>query len=80
LGVLDGLKTRVQLAQLLMEEGELLPTAAGIEVAEGTIGLAVETLARESALPGIAGDGAASSEEDGAGTGESFERRYDTHG
>jgi hypothetical protein len=80
LGVLEGVKAGPQLADPLAEVGELLPVEASIEVAQGAVGLAVEALAREPALEGLPGDVAVPAEEDGAGTGEPLERRYDTRG
>ncbi len=70
----------MQLAELLVEVGDLLALLSGVEVAQGGVGLAVEGLTRESALLGVPGDVAVSAQEDGAGTGESLEGRYDTHG
>ena len=70
----------MQLADLLSEVGELLLVRGRVEVAQGTVSLAVEALAREAALLGVVGDVAVLAEEDGAGTGESLEGSYDTHG
>ena len=80
LGVLEGLKSRVQSGELFVKQGELLQMAAGVEVAQGAVGLAIEALTRESALLGLLGDVAVLAEEDNRGTGESVERSYDGHG
>jgi hypothetical protein len=80
LGVLERLNAASQLGELFLELGEPLAVLAGVEVAECAVGLAVETLAGESALAGVVGDVAVSAEEDTGGAGEPFERRYDTHG
>jgi hypothetical protein len=80
LGVLEGLDALSQSGELFVEVGESLLVRGGVEVTQGAAGLAVEALAGDAALLGVVGDVAASSEEDGAGAGESLERRYDTHG
>ena len=53
------------MGELLVELGELLLVRGGVEVTQGGVGLAVEALAREAALLGVAGDVAVSAEEDG---------------
>jgi hypothetical protein len=68
------------LGELLVELGELLQMHGGVFVTQGTLGLAVEGLTAEPALLGSLRDVAVPSEVDTAGTGEPFERRYDTRG
>jgi hypothetical protein len=80
LGVLEGSQAKLQLGKLMVEVGELLLVRGGVEVAQDGVGLTVEGLAAEAALLGMLGYVAVLSQEDGAGTGEPFERRYDTHG
>ena len=79
-GILEGVKAQSQLADLIVEVGELLPEQGAIEVTKGAVGLAVEALAREASLFGLLADVAALAEEDGGGAGEPLQRWYDARG
>jgi hypothetical protein len=68
------------LGELVAELSKLLLVLAGIEVTKGAVSLAVQALSGEAALLGVAGDRAASSEENTGGAGESLKRRYVIHG
>jgi hypothetical protein len=80
LGVLEGVKAGLQLAELLVEVGELSLVRCGVEATQGAVGLAVGAPAREAALKGVTADVAVSSEEDTGGAGEPLQRRYDARG
>jgi hypothetical protein len=79
-GVVQRLQTGLQLDELALELAELLQVLRGVQITKGAVSLAVQALAREAALPGVACDIAASSEEDTGSTGEPLEWVYDTHG
>jgi hypothetical protein len=80
LGVLEGLEVGLELAELILKQGELLLMRSSVEVTQSGVSLAVKALAGETALLGVEGDSAVWTEEDTRSTGESLKGSYDTHG
>ena len=80
LAVLERLEAGLQVAVVILKGSDLVLMLCGVEVTQGGVGLAVQTLAREAALLDIVADVAALAEEDTRDAGESFQRRYDARG
>jgi hypothetical protein len=69
---LEMLELGLQVSDLLVPVGKLLLEGRGIEIAKDKVGFAVETLAADAAVEGVAGDVAACAEEDSGGAGKAI--------
>jgi hypothetical protein len=67
---LELLETPLQLGDLLLQAGDLLPGGRRVEVAQDGVGFAIQPLPRNAALLGVLTDVSMRAEEDDSGTGK----------